>query len=50
MRRWDTFLAALAVYYMKTENMAEALSKANQCAAIACSHQGVYTLKPEDIP
>lgn len=46
----DTFLAALAVYYMKTENMAEALSKANQCAAIACSHQGVYTLKPEDIP
>jgi D-beta-D-heptose 7-phosphate kinase/D-beta-D-heptose 1-phosphate adenosyltransferase len=46
----DTFLAAMSVYYTKTQDMAEALSKANQCAAIACTHQGVYTLRPEDIP
>lgn len=46
----DTFLAAMAVYFVKTQDMAEALSKANHCAAIACAHQGVYTLKPEDIP
>jgi D-beta-D-heptose 7-phosphate kinase/D-beta-D-heptose 1-phosphate adenosyltransferase len=46
----DTFLAAFAYSTTKTRNLEQSLIFSNKCAAIACQHQGVYALQPEDVP
>ena len=38
----DTFLAALAVFYCKTEDIETAINKANIAASITVQHLGVY--------
>lgn len=45
----DTFLAALAVKYIETSSITNAIEFANKCAAISVTHQGCYVLTKEDI-
>ena len=37
----DTFISALAVMYLKSENMEKAINFANECATIVVQHKGV---------
>ena len=45
----DTFIAALAVHYVKYQNMPLAIPFANKAASITVQHMGVYAPKPEEI-
>jgi bifunctional ADP-heptose synthase (sugar kinase/adenylyltransferase) len=45
----DSFLAALAVKYIQTSNMEEAIKFANLCAGISVRHLGVYNVTTIDI-
>lgn len=45
----DTFLAALSYQFLRTNSIEQAIMFANQCAAVAVTHQGVYSLSEEDI-
>lgn len=45
----DTFLAALAVRYLETESMEEAINFAMKAAAVTVKHTGVYAPTREEI-
>ena len=45
----DTFLSALAYYFLKKRNILQAIEFANKCAAISVTHRGVYSLTLDDI-
>ena len=45
----DTFLAALAFYYIQLPVMEEAIAFANRAAAIAVQNPGTYTLTMDDV-
>ncbi len=45
----DTFLAALALGYLETNDLIEACEYANLCASISVGHVGTYAVTPEDI-
>lgn len=45
----DTFLAALAVQYLKTRNIENAIEFANKAAAVTVQHLGVYAPTLEEI-
>ena len=45
----DTFLSALAVKYLETQDISAAIEYAIRAAAIAVEHNGVYVLTTEDI-
>lgn len=45
----DTFLAALAVYYLSTQSIEEAIPFANKASAIAVQHTGTYVLTADDV-
>lgn len=45
----DTFLAALAYDYIRSNDIEHAIIFANHCASISVEHRGVYTLTKEDI-
>jgi bifunctional ADP-heptose synthase (sugar kinase/adenylyltransferase) len=45
----DTFLAALVVEFLNTDNIVDAIVFANQAASIAVQHSGVYVLNNFDI-
>jgi D-beta-D-heptose 7-phosphate kinase/D-beta-D-heptose 1-phosphate adenosyltransferase len=45
----DTFLAALAVRYVETQDMAEAIRFANRCAAWVVGHKGVAVIDREAV-
>jgi len=46
----DTFLAAFAYAMTKGSNVPSAMSFANRCAAITCTHIGTYALKEHEVP
>jgi bifunctional ADP-heptose synthase (sugar kinase/adenylyltransferase) len=46
----DTFLAAFAYAMTKGSNVPTAMSFANRCAAITCTHIGTYALKEHEVP
>ena len=45
----DSFLAALAVQYVQTQDMKKAIKFANLCAGISVKHLGVYNVTVNDI-
>ena len=45
----DTFLAALAYYYLETGDISIAIERANYLAGISVGHHGVYVPTKEDI-
>lgn len=45
----DTFLAALTLGFLETNDLIEAAKFANLCASISVSHVGTYAVTPEDI-
>ena len=45
----DAFLAALAVKFIETNSMIDAIKFANKCAGISVRHLGVYNVTKEDI-
>ena len=45
----DTFLAALVASYIKNDDICEAITFANRCAAWVVSQKGVVTVNPEKI-
>lgn len=45
----DTFLSGLATYYMTSNNIADAIQFANQCASVAVKNFGTYAIRKKDI-
>lgn len=45
----DTFLAALAFDYLKTNDIDHAIDFANKCSTLTVEHRGVYSLTSHDI-
>ncbi len=45
----DTFLAALAFYYLSTQSIEAAIPYANKASAIAVQHTGTYVLTADDV-
>jgi bifunctional ADP-heptose synthase (sugar kinase/adenylyltransferase) len=45
----DTFLAALCIQYLETNNMEQAIQFANKASAITVQHSGVYAPTKEEI-
>lgn len=45
----DTFLAAFAYQYLKTNDIGTAIKFANKCSVITVQHRGVYSLTQDDI-